>query len=60
MDIQMLQALAKLASDAPTDNENSPRTIPLYIGQGNTPSNNSKMPEPLPLPVMNFDKQHTA
>ena len=54
MDIQMLQAFAKIAGPIPTDNEES-RMIPLYTGQGNTPlANDGKMPEPLPLPKMDY------
>jgi len=57
MDIQMLQALAEIAGPEVTDNEQA-RRIPLYVGQGDTPAaNGGKMPEPLPLPKMNFDQK---
>jgi hypothetical protein len=62
MDIQMLQAMAQLAGPAPTDNEIGSHTIPLYLGQGDVQNSGvGNTPDPLPLPVMNFDQgQKTA
>jgi hypothetical protein len=62
MDIQMLQALAKLAGPALADNEHDGHTITLYHGQGDVRNSaDGKVPEPLPLPVMDFGKgQKTA
>lgn len=56
MDLQMLQAIARLAVPAAEDGGKS-RTIPLYIGQGEPSTTNQQMPEPLPLPTMNFGEK---
>jgi hypothetical protein len=59
MDLQMLRAIANLATDK-TDETND-QTIPLYVGQGETPASNSgTLPEPLPLPAMNFEQQRKS
>jgi ribosomal protein L21 len=61
MDIQMLQALARIAGPVPTDNDESGRTVPLYIGQGDPASvKNSTTEEPLLLPVMDFGEGKQA
>jgi len=53
MDLQMLQAIAKLA--APVVNEvSSGKPIPLYLGQHDTVANVGKLPDPLPLPSLVF------
>ena len=53
--LDMLQAMARLA-EIPTDN-GPQRIIPLYTGQLDVATNMGKLPEPLKLPTMNFDKK---
>ena len=53
--INMLRAIAKMAAP-PTDNKKEDNH-PLYFGNNNDPTDNSdNLPEPLPLPAMNFEK----
>jgi hypothetical protein len=53
MGLQMLQALARLATPETTERGDRSNTIPLYIGQGQ-PLTNNDVPEALPLPQMDF------
>ena len=50
--VEELNGIAVLA--APKRDANDP--VPMFLGQGEV-VNESDMPEPLPLPVMNFDKK---
>lgn len=56
MKIDMLQSLATLAKEP----ETTSNTIPLFSGQRNVVPNQSALPEPLLLPVMNFGEQKTG
>jgi Uncharacterized protein conserved in bacteria (DUF2213) len=55
----VLGAMAKLAVVETTTNDNQ-RIIPIFSGQQDVSVNGGKLPEPLLLPTMNFDKSKTA
>lgn len=49
--IDELKGLAAIAAP-----KQDPNQIPMFYGQGEPATNQENAPEPLPLPVMNFDK----
>lgn len=55
--VNQLRAIAKIAvAEKPKTNAED-GLYPLYLGNGSNPVDNKELPEPLPLPVMNFDEK---